>query len=640
MVGTCASVRAVALVGPGGSGKTSLLEALVHAAGGSARLGSVDEGTSLGDMTAEARARRQSTELNFAGLAFLGDQFSIVDTPGSVHFAHDAGALLPAVDLALVVIDPDPERAAFVQPYLKALEAAGTPHAIFVNRIDQARGRVRDLLAALQPMSAAPLVARQIPIRQGEQVTGFVDLALERAFAYRPAAASEPIAIPDALVEREHEARFHMLEQLSEHDDALLEALVNDLEPPPAQVFHDLKAELAANRIVPVFFGSALNGFGIRRLLKALRHDTPHPDEAMKRVKTNVHPIKVSHAAAVGRVVFARLFGDAPAGATAFGVHGGESHKVHPAIGMIAALAKWDGPPVVAGPAGPVALCIQPADRKDDVRVSGALQKLAEEDCGLALSRDSAGHLLIAGQSEEHLRLVLDRLKRRYHVEVTTAPPPIGYREGIRKPAAQRSRHKKQSGGHGQFADVAIEVMPLKPGEGFRFENKVTGGAVPKQYIPAVEHGCRDACEKGPLGFPVVDVGVAVTDGLAHSVDSSDLAFRIAGRMAMADALRAAHPYLLEPIAAVRVFTPASATARLTSAIAARRGQILGFDARPGWHQWDVIDAHLPEAEVTALAAEARAASQGLAHIAWTHDHLAELNGKAADEVVARATAA
>jgi len=628
-------------MGPGGAGKTTLMEARVHASGGSKRQGSVDAGTSLGDGTPEARTRRQSTEMNFAELTFLGDRFSVVDTPGSVHFAHDAARLLAAVDLALVVIDSDPERAQFAQSALRALEAAGTPHAIFVNKIDTGRGRVRDLLAALQPMSAAPLVARQIPIREGDAVTGFVDLALERAYAYRHAAASEPITIPAEIAEREHEARFHMLEQLSEHDDALLEALVNDLTPPPAQVFADLKAELAANQIVPVFFGSAANGFGVRRLLKALRHDTPPPEVAGKRVKAAIHPIKVSNAAAVGRLVFARLFGDAPAGATVFAVHGGESHKTEAARGMIAGLAKWDGPELGAAiAAGPVAVSVQPADRKDDVRVSGALQKLIEEDCGLSSSRDAAGHMMLHGQSDEHLRLALDRLKRRYGVDVQATAPPVGYREGIRKPAAQHSRHKKQSGGHGQFADVAIEVTPLKPGDGFRFENKVTGGAVPKQYIPAVEHGCRDACEKGPLGFPVVDVGVAVTDGLAHSVDSSDLAFRIAGRMAMADALKSAHPYLLEPVASVRVFTPASATARLTSAIAARRGQILGFDARPGWHQWDVIEAHLPEAEVVALAAEARAASQGLAQIEWTHDHLAELNGKAADEVVARATAA
>lgn len=639
MTGTCEGVRAVALVGPGGTGKTSLLEALLHASGGISRLGSVDHGTSLGDASAEARARRQSTELTVAQCDYRGDRFTLIDTPGSVHFAHDAHHLLPALDLALVVVDSDPDRAVFVQPILRALEAAGVPHAIFVNRIDVGRGRVRDLLAALQPMSASPLVARQIPIRQGDTVTGFVDLASERAFTYRAPAGSDRIELPAELAAREHEARFHMLEQLSEHDDALLEALLSDVEPPPAQVFADLRAELAANQIVPVLFGSALNGFGIGRLWKTLRHDTPRPDAAAARAGSAAHVFKLSHAAAVGRLAYARLFDGAPAAATVFALHGPDTHKAEPQRGMIAGLAKWDPPALPPPLSAPVALAVHPADRRDDVRVSGALAKLVEEDCGLFVDRDDHGAMLLHGQSEEHLRLALDRLKRRYGVTVTTTAPPVGYREGIHRPAQQHSRHRKQSGGHGQFADVAIAIAPLPPGTGFRFESRVTGGAVPRQYVPAVEAGCRDACEKGPLGFPVVDVEVQLTDGQAHSVDSSDLAFRIAGRMAMAEALKAAQPYLLEPVAFVTVRTPASATARLTSAIAARRGQILGFLPRPGWHGWDVIEAHLPQAEIGALAAEARAAAQGLATIAWAPDHLAELNGRAAQDVVARAAA-
>jgi elongation factor G len=639
MAGTHDGVRAVALTGPGGAGKTSLFETLLSVAGALPRPGSVAAGTSLGDSSPEARARHQSTELTVAEAQYLGDRFALIDTPGSVHFAHDSSRLLPAVDLALVVVEPDPDRAQFAQPTLRALAAAGTPHAIFVNKIEDARGRIRDLLAALQPMAAAPLVARQIPIREGERVTGFVDLALERAYAYRRAAPSERVAMPSELAEREHEARFHMLEQLSEHDDALLEALVSDLEPPPAQVFADLTAELAANQIVPVFFGSALNGFGIRRLWKALRHETPEPAAAAARVNAAAHMFKLSNAAAVGRLALTRLFADPPAGATVFALKGTEVAKAEPQRGMIAGLAKWEPPTLPAPLQGPVVLAVHPADRKDDVRVAGALAKLVEEDCGLTLDRDSGGAILLRGQSGEHLRLVLDRLSRRYGVQVTTSAAPVGYREGIRRPAAQRSRHKKQSGGHGQFADVAIEIEPLSQGQGFRFESAVTGGAVPRQYLPAVEAGCRDACEEGPLGFPVVDVRVRLIDGLAHSVDSSDLAFRIAGRMAMADALRAAQPYLLEPVATVTIRTPAQATARLTGAVAARRGQILGFEPLAGWHGWDVIEAYLPEAEVVALAAEARAAAQGLATLSWRHDHLAELNGRAAIDLMARRAA-
>jgi elongation factor G len=634
-------VRAVALVGPNGSGKTSLFEALLAATGTLSRAGSVEAGTSLGDATPEARARRQSTEIAVADMAWLGDRFALVDTPGSVHFAHDAARLLPALDLAIVVVDPDPARAGLAQPALRALEAAGTPHLIFVNRIDQARGRIRDLVEALQPMSSAPLVARQIPIREGEQVTGFVDLALERAWRYRPGKPSEPIDIPEALTEREHEARFHMLEQLADHDDALLEALVEGIEPDAARVFADLRGELAANQIVPVLFGSATGGWGITRLLKAIRHETPAPAVAAGRVgaRGGALVFKVSNAAAVGRLALARLFGTLPAGATAFALKGEETAKATVAgVGAIVGLAKSDVAAPEALASGPVSLIVTPRDRKDDVRLSGALHKLVEEDLGLRLERDEeTGHVALRGQSDEHLRLALDRLARRYGVAADTAPPPTPYREAIRGKAAYRARHKKQSGGHGQFADVAVEIWPRAPGEGFAFESRVTGGAIPKQYFSACEHGARDALAEGPLGFPVVDVGVAITDGLAHSVDSSDLAFRTAARMAVHEALKVARPYLLEPVARVTIETPQHATARLTSAVAGRRGHLLGFEPLDGWAGWDRVEATLPMAEVVALAAEARAQSQGLARLSATFDHLAELGGKLAEDVVAKA---
>lgn len=634
-------VRAVGLAGPNGSGKTSLFEALLAATGTLGRAGSVEAGTSLGDASAEARARRQSTELSIADMAWLGDRFVLVDTPGSVHFAHDAAHLLPALDLAILVVDPDPGRAGLVQPALRAIEAAGVPHLMFVNRIDQARGRVRDLIEALQPMSSAPLVARQIPIREGEAVTGFVDLALERAWRYRPGKPSEAISIPATVVERTHEARFHMLEALADHDDALLESLVEGTEPDAAQVFADLRRDLAVNHIVPVLFGSATGGWGITRLLKALRHETPAPAAAAARVNAaeGAFVFKISHAAAVGRLALARLFGPLPAGVTAFALKGEEMAKATvPGMGAIVGLAKSDAPVPASLPAGPVSLIITPRDRKDDVRLSGALARLVEEDVGLRLERDGeSGHVALRGQSEEHLRLALDRLARRWGVAVDSAPPRTPYRESVRTRASHRARHKKQSGGHGQFADVAVEIWPLERGQGFRFESRVTGGAIPRQYFDACEAGARDALAEGPLGFRVVDLGVAITDGLAHSVDSSDLAFRTAARQAVAEALKAAGPYLLEPVARVTVDVPQSATARLTSDVAGRRGQILGFEPLGGWVGWDRITALLPLAEVAALAGDARAHSQGLARVQAEFDHLAELGGRLAEEVVARA---
>jgi elongation factor G len=269
------------------------------------------------------------------------------------------------------------------------------------------------------------------------------------------------------------------------------------------------------------------------------------------------------------------------------------------------------------------------------VKLSGALARIVEEDPSLSIEQDEASHeLRLKGINDEHLRTTLARIKRRYGVEVAHRAPSIGYRESIRRRVTQRGRHKKQSGGHGQFGDVVIEVAPLPRGSGFRFTDRISGGAIPRQYIPAVEHGVRDAMAKGPMGFPVVDVEVTLTDGSFHSVDSSELAFRTAGRIAMHDALTQAAPYLLEPVQKVTLSCPNSATSRATSATAGRRGQMLGMAPRDGWAGWDRIEALIPESELGGLEAELRSLSQGLASFEASFDHLAEVSAGQAGKLV------
>jgi elongation factor G len=568
-----------------------------------------------------------------------------------------------------VVIDPDPARAPLVEPTLRRLEALGLPHAIFVNKIDQARGRIEDLLAALQPLSGAALVARQIPIRHGERVEGFVDLALERAFHYLPGKQSEQVPIADELRDEEATARFHMLEQLADHDDALLEQLLIDEAPRLDTIFGDLARETAAGLIAPVLFGSAQNGFGIRRLLKMLRHDTPRAEATAERLGLGTAAaeiFKISHGNAIGRLALARLFGGPLAegaeligsdgsrtrAGSLFTLQGGQTQKVARAeAGDVVGIAKIDtiqagerlgtagkAPPAAAATARPATNCavaISVKDHKDEVRLSTALNRLVEEDPALHWGTDEATReTLLHGLNDEHLNLVLARLQRRYGVAVTTRQPGVAYKESIRKSVTQHGRHKKQSGGHGQFGDVIIEVRPLARGEGFRFEDRITGGAIPRQWIPAVEMGVQDAMKSGPLGFPVVDVAVALIDGSFHSVDSSELAFRTAGRIAMAEALAAAGPYLLEPIAHVTVRAPGSAVSRITSAATSRRGQMLGITPLDGWSRWDEIQLLLPEAELHGLETELRSLSQGMAHYEAAFDHLAEVNTKVASGIV------
>ncbi|HRP11367.1 MAG TPA: elongation factor G, partial [Terricaulis sp.] len=570
-------VRAIAVVGPTGAGKTALIQALASAASGGSG--------------AVSNAAGQSTETNFTAIDFMGDHYALIDAPGAVDFQADSDFALPAADLAIVVADPDPDKALLLQPFLRQVEEYAIPHAIFINKIDTARGRIRDLLEALQPVAATPLVARQIPIWEGEKVTGFVDLALERAYHYEQGKPSKLIDLPEEMSARENEARFHMLEQLADFDDTLMEQLLSDVTPDRDTVFADLVKEMHAGQIAPVFFGATAYGNGVRRLLKSLRHDTPAPKLAAARLGlqgAGAYVMKVSHAGQAGKLAYARVFGGALADSeqltlrdgaqqrpgAIFSVQGAHTKKISGAPeGDVIAIGKLD---VAAGdllakngaqkaalaPAArfPVyQLAIATKDRKDDVRLSGALQKLAEEDAGLSVLHDPGTHeILLQGQGEPHLRQVLERLKTRFGVDVSHAPPSTPYQETIRKSAEKRGRHKKQTGGHGQFGDCVIQVRPLPRGEGFAFIDKITGGAIPRQWIPAVEAGVKDAMSKGPIGFPVVDVQVTLIDGSFHSVDSSEHSFQMAGRLGMNDALGECDPVLLEPIEKLTIFTPSA----------------------------------------------------------------------------------
>ena len=662
--------RAIALVGPAGTGKTSLAEALLFASGTITRQGSVEAGTTLGDASPEARARRGSTEINLLHFDFLGDRFGLIDVPGGVGFAADGLAALQSADMALVVIDPAPERAVLAEPMLRQLDELGVPHAIFINKIENARaGAVRELLAQLQPMSREPLALRQIPLRDGEAVTGYVDLALERAYRYRPGAASQAIDIPETVAAREQDDRAKLLETLADFDDALLEALLMDEAPDAATVMADLAADTAENKLVPVILGSAQSGGGIRRLLKLLRHEAPRPNAAADRLGVNggtaFHVFKIANGGAMGRLALGRVLGgglkegdelvvgnDTARTGSIFFLQGEKTAKQNGAApGDVVAVAKVDGArsgmvigqsraepgptTAIEYPARNAALAITTRDRKDDVKLSTALHRLCEEDPALLWTQDESTHeTVLHGINDDHLAVVLGRLQRRYGVAVNTRPPSIAYRETIRKSASQRGRHKKQSGGHGQYGDVTIEIRPLERGSGFVFEDRISGGVVPKQWIPAVETGVRDAMGKGPLGFPVVDLAVTLTDGSYHSVDSSELAFRIAGRIAMDNALQAAAPYLLEPICRVSIATPPGTGSKAGSVLSSRRGQILGMLPHPEWPRWERVEALLPVAGLNGLDAELRSLSQGLASYAASFDHLAELSGKQADEVV------
>jgi elongation factor G len=648
------------------------MEAILYVAGARTKQGRVDAGDTHGDASPEARERGFTTELNLAHFEYLGDRYSIFDLPGSIEFAGEALHVLPAVDVVVAVVEPDPAKISNVQPTLKRLDELGVPHMIFVNKIDQASVRARELLAELATVSPRPLVMRQIPIWEGEHPKGFIDLALERAYVYRDGEASQRVDIPSDLADREADARFQMLEKLADFDDTLMEALLEETQPERERVFADLARELAEGHITPVFLGSALHDGGVRRLLKAIRHETPDVSVAAARLTGSAKPaapcayvMKSIHADQAGKISIARVLSGAlgdgetltrPDGSEAragglYHYDGGTPQKTQGAkAGAVIAIGRAEevrtGDLVSSGgvamsvklalprPTPVYARAVTATARADEVKLAAAMSKIVDEDPSLVFGPDpDTGELMLAGQGDLHLRTALARLNRRFNVAVSSHAPSTPYRETIRKGTTMRGRHKKQTGGHGQFGDVVIDVAPLARGEGFLFESKITGGVVPRQYIPAVEAGVKDACEKGPLGYRVIDVAVKLTDGSYHTVDSSELAFKMAGRIGMSSALPECAPVLLEPIWKVEIFTPADTVSRVTQILTARRGQILGFDAREGWPGWDRVEALLPKADLDDLILELRSATQGAGTYLARFAHYAELTGRLADKV-------
>ncbi|MEQ1714878.1 MAG: elongation factor G, partial [Hyphomicrobium sp.] len=462
------------------------------------------------------------------------------------------------------------------------------------------------------------------------------------------------------------------LEKLADYDDDLMEQLLSDMPPPKDRVFDDLTKELRDGLIVPVLLGSAEHGNGILRLLKALRHEAPSVAETARRLKienakSSAYVFKTMHTKSGGKLSFARvLTGEIPDSATVvgrngkdervagiFAIKGEETVKRGAAkAGDTVALGRLEhiaaGETVTAekggvvqikapdAPQGVFAIGLGLKDRKDEVKLSAAVAKLVEEDPSLTVEHTTDTHqILLYGQGEMHLRVALERLARKYGIEVVREPRRVAYKETIKGGTEVHARHKKQSGGHGQFGDVKIEIRPLPKGSGILFDEKITGGAVPKNYIPSVEIGVRDFLEEGPLGFPVVDVGVTLTDGSYHAVASSDMAFRPAGRLAMSEGLPTCQPVLLEPVMAVEIAVPSETNSRINSIISQRRGQILGFDGREGWPGWDLIQAHIPASEMDSLIVDLRSATAGVGSFTSRFDHLSELSGRLKDQVLA-----
>lgn len=661
--------RVAAIVGPFASGKTALLESILHTTGAIERKGTANDSNRIGDASQEAKNRQMSVEAVVANTNYLDDEWVFIDTPGSVEFLQDTYSTLMIADVAVVVVDPDPSRVVMTTPILKFLSQNSIPHLIFVNKVESKKAPIETVINSIKEISDIPLVVRQVPINKGEETQGYIALSSNRAYYFADGEykdnKSNHKEIPSEFSDEVELGRQEMFEAVADFDDDFMEVVLEDGIPSMEEIYNVMKKAFQDGLVAPVFFGSGEQDYGIKRLLKALRHEAPTFEKTKQRLEITEDEacalvFKTVHAQHTGKQSISRVFagevadGAQMAGAkvsglyTLFGEKSNKASKID--AGGLCAIGRLEevnaGQKITASSAVDYENWVEPlqpmfsyaltsAKKGEEVKLSGAIAKLLDEDPSLTIEHNQdTGEMLLWGQGEIHLKVAQANLKGRFNVSVDAKRPTVPYKETIKGKVQQQGRHKKQSGGAGQFGDVHVEIKPLPRGEGFQFTNTIVGGAVPKNYIPAVEAGCREYIKKGPLGFNVVDVAVNLYDGSYHAVDSSDQAFKMAGILAMREGLPKCKPTLLEPILAVEVSIPTEWTSGAQRALSQRRGQILGFEQKPGWQGWDVLKGFIPQSEMHDLIIELRSLTMGVGTFSWEFDHLQELTGKDADIVI------
>ena len=658
-----ARLRNIAFVGPHHAGKTTLVEAVLAYTAAIGRRGSIAEGTTVTDHEPEDVAHVQSTTVGFAHATADDIDITIVDCPGFIDFFGETKAALCGVDAAVVVVEADPARVVQTQAVVEYLEAGRMPHLFVVNKMDRPGADFDGTLAALQNAYGRHVVAEQLPIGIAEQFHGYVDLAEMKARRFEGDRETED-AIAADLQDQAQKARGELLEAMADFDDHLMEELLEGVEPPLEEIERDLCMECAHDQIVPVLVASGASGAGVAALVRAMEKWFPSPADAPKVdaegreipvdpsgpviaqvVKTTIHP--QSGKLSIARILSGTVKSDATLtditrdGEKArlgglYRLQGKKQEAISEAgPGSLVALARLEavstgdtltsnGHKVLLARvpvAEPVfAVAVKPKERIDEAKISQMLARIVDEDPALRLQRADITHeLLLLGSGEQHVSIAVERLARKYKVEVDTAPPSIPYLETITASAEIHSRYKHQTGGHGQFGDVWLRFEPRERGAGVTFEDKIVGGVVPRQFIPAVEKGVREALSHGPGGHPITDLHVTLFDGQYHDVDSSEQSFKTAGGMGVRDALPKCNPVVLEPIVAVKVEVPTAYTSAVIQQLTGKRGQILGMSPadRPGV---DVVEAYVPQVELARYITELRTATQGLGTYSWRHE--------------------
>jgi elongation factor G len=671
-------IRNVALISHGGAGKTSLAEAMLFDAGATSRLGSVDAGTAALDHDPDEQKRHQSINLAIGTLEADGARITLVDTPGYADFQADVVEALAAVDAAVVVVDASAGVEVGTEEVWRLAEERGLPRFVFVNKMDRENANYDAVLDGLKAKFGPKIAPVYLPIGSAESFRGYIDVIEQHANIYEAGKPKE-VPIPDEMRAGEEARREALVEAAAEASDELMTRYLDGEEISDAEIETAVHKGTREGSVVPVFVGSALKNIGVRELTAMIAKHIPSAAEVGSRTTGDGKRIEPDPAAPFVAQVFKTTADPFVGRLTYFRVIGGTLHsqghlwnatrKADERIGNILGLLGKEqvnlpeaGPgdivavaklastqigdtlvgdraqavslPQLQFPAPSLQVSIEPESKADLDKLGQALSRMLEEEpCARIHREEGTGETILTAMGDAHVDVLVERLKRKFGASVRIGSPRVPYRETIRKPARIDNRFKRQTGGHGQFGHVVIEFEPLPSGSGFEFGDKIVGGVVPKQYIPAVEKGLRETLIEGVLaGYPVVDLRARLVDGSYHTVDSSEMAFKVAASQALKRAFPEADPTLLEPILEVEVVVPDTYMGDVMGQITAKRGHVLGMDSSDGFQR---LRAQVPQAEMFHYATELRSITQGRGRFSWKLDHYAEVPSTIADRVIA-----
>jgi elongation factor G len=685
------NIRNVAIVGHGHAGKTSLVSAMLYTAGATPRLGRVDDGSATTDYDEEEIARKMSIAASAAVVEWGKSKINILDTPGFNMFVHEAKMVLPVVDAAIVVVDGVAGVEVVTQRVWNYCEEYKTPRLIVVNRMDRDRANAERVLESVEKAFGRNVIPIELPIGAEKNLSGVIDLVRMKAYTYELGGngKGKETEIPANLKEQSQSAHERLVELVAEGDDKLMEKYFDAGTLGEEDLIPALHNAIREDRIFPVIFSSGLGNIGADRVMDYIIDYTPAPSEhewvqgeapaasngdAPKRHETDAEPVslyvfKTVSDAFAGRISYFKVFsGVLKNDATMLNFSRGAQEKLaHISVmqgktaipvpelhaGDIGAVAKLketltgdtlgdkSAPiqyPRVKLPEPAITFAIEPKSRADEDKLGPGLHRLMEEDAMLRFFRDpQTQEFLIAGTGQQHIEVVVAKLKKRYHTEVVLKAPKVPYRETIRGKADVQGRHKKQTGGHGQYGDCKIKMEPLTRGGQFEFVNDIFGGAIPKNYIPAIEKGIKDAAARGHLaGFPVVDFRVILYDGSYHDVDSNDMSFQMAGRIAFRKAMEVAKPTILEPVMSVEITVPDDFAGSIMGDLNSRRGRIQGMDNQAGN---TIVKAEVPMAEMLTYGVELTSMTQGRGSFNMEMHHYDVVPGQLQEKIIEKAKA-